>query len=386
MELGISTQATVPCFRYETDPDAEHTAIMNDMNYAIMADRAGFKYVQLPEHHFLEEFSHMSSPEVALGYLAHATRSIHLLAGIFSPMPKINHPARLAERVAMLDHLSNGRIEFGTGRGAGGFETLAFMSDLESMNETKLVWEDVIGEFAKMWTQDVYEGHQSKYWSLPPRKVLPRPWKAPHPPMWYAAGNVSSWEAAARKGLGVLGFSIDTLDVAEKAVHAYKSAIGEARPVGAYTNDYLMAVTFASVSYDREKAEGAVTTRDYSYNISQMYRFHDTFPRAPGIPEWPQVLPPMPKEIVGGMRQGGAAIGTPEDALQAFRLWEKVGVDGVLVSLPSNHYAAMETIELLGRHVIPEIDKDRAHRTDRFRGAAAKTLSVSWTERTALVG
>ena len=209
MEFGLSTLCAVPNYLLENDKNAEHSAIMNDMNYIVAADKQGYKYGQITEHHFLNEYSHMSSPEACLGYLACATDRIHLLAGIFSPMPTINHPARLAERAAMLDHLSDGRIEIATGRGAGSYETLAYMSDLEDMNETKTVWEDVVPEIPKMWTQDTYEGYASKYWNLPARSILPRPWKRPHPPLWYAAGNMSSWETAGRKGLGVLGFSID---------------------------------------------------------------------------------------------------------------------------------------------------------------------------------
>ena len=130
----------------------------------------------------------------------------------------------------MLDHLSNGRFEFGTGRGAGSHEILGFLPDMADLTGTREIWEDVIGEFPKMWMQDTYEGYDGKFWSLPPRKILPKPYKKPHPPMWYAAGNTSSYEMAARKGLGVLGFSVGDLEGAEKAVRSYKSAITEAEP------------------------------------------------------------------------------------------------------------------------------------------------------------
>ena len=105
----------------------------------------------------------------------------------------------------MLDHLSEGRFEFGTGRGAGSHEILGFLPEMSDLSGTREIWEDVIGEFPKMWMQETYEGYEGKYWSLPPRKILPKPYVKPHPPMWYAAGNTSSYEMAARKGLGVLG-------------------------------------------------------------------------------------------------------------------------------------------------------------------------------------
>ena len=131
-----------------------------------------------------------------------------------------------------------------------------------------------------------------------------------------------------------------------------------------------MAVVFSSVSYDREKAISALTGKEYAYQVSQMYRYHNTFPRPDGIPQWPELLPPMPREAIESMRENGSAIGTPEDALKTFKRWEEVGVDGVLVTPPPNHYAALETLELVSRHVIPEIDKDPTHRTSHFRANA----------------
>src|SRR5207244_966226 len=86
--------------------------------------RAGWKYVWVTEHHFLTEYSHLSAPEVFLGYLACATERIHLGSGIFNLNPTINHPMRLAERVAMLDHLTDGRFECGTGRGPGSIKDM----------------------------------------------------------------------------------------------------------------------------------------------------------------------------------------------------------------------------------------------------------------------
>src|SRR5690606_37916169 len=108
---------------------------------------------------------------------------IHVGSGIFNPLPQVNHPAKVAERVAMLDHLTGGRFEFGTGRGAGSHEILGFLPGMTDLSGTREIWEDVIGEFSKMWLNDEYPGYEGKYWSLPPRKVLPKPWGGMHPAM-----------------------------------------------------------------------------------------------------------------------------------------------------------------------------------------------------------
>ena len=223
---------------------------MNDLDYVIAADRAGFKYVWVTEHHFLDEYSHLSANDVVSGYLAHATERIHIGSGIFNPLPQVNHPVKVAERVAMLDHLTDGRFEFGTGRGAGSHEILGFLhrEGITDTSATREIWEDVIGEFPKMWMQDEYPGYEGKYWSLPPRKVLPKPYGKAHPAMWYAAGNPSSYAMAARKGLGVLGFSVGTIDELAPVLEAYKKEIVNAEPIGAFVNDNIMVTTGAFVA------------------------------------------------------------------------------------------------------------------------------------------
>ena len=230
MEFGLFIQGYTPNFRREADPEAEHHALMNELEVVEAADKAGFKYVWVTEHHFLDEYSHLSANDVILGYLAHATDRIHLGSGIFNPLPQVNHPAKVAERVAMLDHLTEGRFEFGTGRGAGSHEILGFLPDMKDLSGTKEIWEDVIGEFPKMWLQDTYEGYNGKFWSLPPRKILPKPYGKLHPAMWYAAGNTSSYAMAAQKGLGVLGFSVGSFDELGPVLEAYKATIGNAEP------------------------------------------------------------------------------------------------------------------------------------------------------------
>ena len=287
VEFGFLTQGYVPDDMRRDDPDAEHTVLMDDFEVCLAAEAAGFKYIWISEHHFLDEYSHISANDVFLGALASRTTRAHLGSGIFNPLPKVNHPAKVAERVAMLDHLTEGRFEFGTGRGAGSHEVTGFHDELAGtdVSETKAIWEETIAEFAKMWMQDTYEGFDGKYWSMPPRKVLPKPYKKPHPAMWYAAGNTPSFEMAARKGLGILGFSLDHLDVTEKAVQAYKRAIVDAEPVGAFVNDnILVAGGVAFIAEDRDRARRDALAGRISYHISQVFRYHDTFPRPDGDP------------------------------------------------------------------------------------------------------
>jgi alkanesulfonate monooxygenase SsuD/methylene tetrahydromethanopterin reductase-like flavin-dependent oxidoreductase (luciferase family) len=374
MEFGIFIQTFVPNFRREVDPEAEHHALMDDLRLVEAADKAGFKYVWVTEHHFLDEYSHLSANDVVLGYLAHATERIHLGSGIFNPLAPVNHPAKVAERVAMLDHVSGGRFEFGTGRGAGSHEILGFLhkAGVTETSTTKEIWEETIGEFAKMWLQDEYEGFEGKWWSLPPRKVLPKPFYKPHPAMWYAAGNPTSYAMAARKGLGVLGFSVGSIADLEPVLQAYKKEVGNAEPVGAFVNDNLMVTAAAFVDEDRGKARQSLVDSDLTYLQSNVYRYHDTFPRPDWVPAWPATLPDVTPDMVDPLIDGGLICGDPDEALEQCRRWEAAGADQLVFGVgTATTEQSLETIRLFGEHVIPKIDGDPVHRTTRFREAAA---------------
>jgi alkanesulfonate monooxygenase SsuD/methylene tetrahydromethanopterin reductase-like flavin-dependent oxidoreductase (luciferase family) len=375
VEFGVFIQNYTPNFRREDDPDAEHTVIMDELDYVIAADKAGFKYVWATEHHFLDEYSHLSANDVTLSYLAHATERIHLGSGIFNPLPQVNHPAKLAERVTMLDHVSKGRVEFGTGRGAGSHEILGFLhrEGITDTSATREIWEEVIGEFPKMFMQDTYEGFEGKFWALPPRKILPKPYKKPHPPMWYAAGNTSSYAMAARKGLGVLGFSVGDLIAMEPVVKSYKDEIPNAEPIGAFVNDNIMVTSAAFVKEDADLAVKSAVDSKLAYLQSNVFRYHDTFPHPEGIPYWPELMPEYDADTIKAMSEIGAVIcGDPHQALEQCKRWESAGADQLVFGLGcANKEDTLEMIRLMGEHVIPKIDTDPVHRSSRFRDAAA---------------
>ncbi|MDX2563923.1 LLM class flavin-dependent oxidoreductase [Streptomyces sp. TX20-6-3] len=369
MEFGIFVQGYVGK-RAETDPEAEHKALMEETEYVIQADRSGFKYAWASEHHFLEEYSHLSANDVYLGYLAHATDRIHLGSGIFNPLAPVNHPVKVAEKVAMLDHLSGGRFEFGSGRGAGSHEILGFMPGITDMNHTKELWEETIAEFPKMWLQDEYVGFQGKHWSLPPRKVLPKPYGKSHPAMWYAAGSPSSYAMAGRKGLGVLGFSVQKVSDMEWVVESYKTAIKEAKAIGDFVNDNVMVTSTAICAETHDKAVEIAVGGGLNYLQSLLFRYHDTFPRPEGIPEWPELLPEYSAEIIELLIQEELMIcGDPSEVLAQCKRWEQAGADQLSFGLPIgiSYEDTMNSIKLIGEHVIPKIDTDPIHRTTRFR-------------------
>ncbi|KAA2252577.1 LLM class flavin-dependent oxidoreductase [Solihabitans fulvus] len=371
MEFGVIVQTYTPRHRREGDPEFEHTALFNDIAAIRAADRNGVKYAWATEHHFLDEYSHLSASGELLAYLAHATERIHLGSAIFNPLAPVNHPAKVAERVAMLDHLTEGRFEFGTGRGAGSHEILGFIPGMTDLNGTKEIWEETIAEFPKMFLQEVYEGFQGKHWSLPPRRILPKPYGKAHPAMWYAAGSSASYAMAAHKGLGVLGFNVGKLADLEAVIGSYKGAIPGAEPVGAFVNDNVVVVTAAFVDEDGAKARAAAVRARLAYQQSNVFRYHDSFPRPEGIPPWPQLIPDYDLDGIEHLiNEGTIVCGDPDEAREQCERWRGTGLDQLVFAMGlATPEEDQETLRLLGEHVIPGLDTDPVHSTTRFRQA-----------------
>ena len=146
------------------------------LNQVELADSLGFDYVFEVEHHFLEEYSHSSAPEMMMAALSQRTKNIRLGHGIVLKPPGYNHPARVAERISALDLLSNGHVEFGTGESASAMEMGGFEVD---RSQKKAIWEECTREAANMMVQTPYQGFQGQFFSMPPRNVIPKP--APRP-------------------------------------------------------------------------------------------------------------------------------------------------------------------------------------------------------------
>jgi alkanesulfonate monooxygenase SsuD/methylene tetrahydromethanopterin reductase-like flavin-dependent oxidoreductase (luciferase family) len=371
MEFGIFIQGHVPRRKANEDPDYEHTSLMHDVELVRQADQHGFKYVWVSEHHFLEEYSHLSASEVFLAYLAGLTDRIHLGSAIWNITPPVNHPVRVAERAAMIDHLSDGRFELGVGRGAGALEVTGF--GIENTDATKPMLEEVFKELPKMWRQSEYS-FDGEYFSVPPRNVLPKPWRKPHPPLWQACGNPPTFELAGRKGVGAIGFNFTAAKNMKPMIEAYKNAVGEAEPLGDYVNDNVMITNSVICLEDGDRAREVATDMGTGLLQSLVYRYHTTFPKPPQIPDWPALLPdPTREEVDWRIREGYLLCGTPDEVLAQVKSYEEVGADQIVFGLPVDmpFEVAMESIRLFGDHVIPKLDPDPVHRTTRFREAAA---------------
>src|SRR5580704_9169438 len=284
VEFGIFIQGYIPGPAAH-ESEAEHTALLNDVAVVQAADRNNFKFAWVSEHHALPEYSHISASDVFAGHLAASTERIHIASGIFNVSPRVNHPVRNAERVAMLDHLSNRRFEFGTGRGAGSHEVGTF--NIHDPSSTKADYDDVIREFVRMWEQQDYK-YQGARWSLDvPHNILPKPYAPGHPPIWVACGNPPTFQKAGELGIGVCAFTFDSPAGMRSRAEMYKQAVAECTdPAGQYKNDNIMITSMVYCAETRERAREQALRFGARYVITLVTLYHDSFVSEAGV-RWP---------------------------------------------------------------------------------------------------
>jgi alkanesulfonate monooxygenase SsuD/methylene tetrahydromethanopterin reductase-like flavin-dependent oxidoreductase (luciferase family) len=371
MEFGIFNSLYMPHQLRDKDPEhAEHNRLMDEIEWTKAADRSGFKYSWSTEHHFLEEYSHLSANESFMAYLAGVTNRIHVGSGIINITPPVNPPARVAERVAMLDHLSGGRFEFGVGRGSSTTEQRGF--GIEDPELTKEMVDEVLPQFKRMWTETDYS-FDGRFFSMPPRNVLPKPYTLPHPPMWIAAGNPGTFQKAARMGLGVLCFTMGSPESLKKLIEVYKTEIEHAEPVGAYVNNNIMVTSQMLCLEDGQKARDIACNMTSGYQNSLVFRYLDTFPKPPGVPVWPELIPePTPEGLDASIKAGLVCVGTPEEVNKSVQGYVDAGADQLAFGMLSTTMPieiAVEAVETFGSQVLPNYDKDPVHSTQRQREA-----------------
>src|SRR5438128_1336262 len=206
-----------------------------------LADRLGIDYVWEVEHHFLDEYSHSSAPEVFLAACSQRTSRIRLGHGIIPlPMP-FNHPARVAERVATLDLISDGRVDFGTGETSSELELGGFGVPRDSK---RAQWEEALDAVTRMFVEEPFAGYDGECLQMPIRNVVPKPLQKPHPPLWVACSRRETIHLAAEKGIGALSFAFVDVDEARTWVADYYDTIASeaCQPAGFAVNSNLAVV------------------------------------------------------------------------------------------------------------------------------------------------
>jgi alkanesulfonate monooxygenase SsuD/methylene tetrahydromethanopterin reductase-like flavin-dependent oxidoreductase (luciferase family) len=353
-------------------PGKEHQAYKDTLEQAVFGEACGWHAFWTVEHHFLEEYSHCSNPEVLYGAIAARTSKMRLGYGV-RLMPKpYNHPVRTAESVAVLDLLSDGRVDFGTGRSATRIELEGFGID---PHDTRDMWREALEHVVGCWTNERYE-FEGKHWSMPTRRVQPKPLQQPHPPIWAATTSDEGHAEMGRLGLGLCSFAvgIPPEDVAKK-ISIYRDAVSQCTaPIGTYVHDEAATFTMAVVAPTEDEAREVaresfewypkVGARQIAQVAEWMAERQQELGNYGYAADMKSVsddgsLDLLSLEYLAD--SGACVLGTPEQALAACRRYEEAGVDLLLClvnpyKIP--HESVMQTIELMGKHVIPEFDRD----------------------------
>ena len=349
MKFGIFYEHQLP--RPWTE-GAEQRLFHEALDQVELADRLGLDYAWEVEHHFLEEYSHSSAPEVFLAACSQRTRRIRLGHGIVLLPPAYNPPARVAERIATLDLVSNGRVDFGTGESSSLAELGGFGVPVEEKREQ---WRETLEQIANMLVMDPYPGYQGKHFSMPCRNVVPKPVQKPHPPLWVACSNRQTIHLAARLGIGALTFAFIDPAEARKWVGEYREILKtECVPVGHAVNPNIAMVTGFSCHQDADEARrrGEDGFRFFGYALAHHYIFGTHTPGRTDI--WKRFEAARELLPRAGEDRG---IGTPDQLRAHLRTFEEAGVDQVIFIQQggkNRHEHICESLELFAAEVMPE--------------------------------
>ena len=351
--------------------ESEYQAYRDTIEQAVFGEAMGFHSVWTVEHHFLEEFSHCSNPEILYGAIAARTEKLRIGYGVRLQPKPYNHPVRSAESAAVLDLISGGRVEFGTGRSTTRPELEGFGIHPD---QTRGMWREAIDHVVGCWTHDEYE-FEGEHWSMPKRRVLPKPYQTPHPPVWGATGSEDGHRMMGELGLGLLSFSVGTSpEQLKERVDIYRAAVAKCTsPVGAFVNDRAACFTLVNCA----------PTKEESYSLSK--ESFEWYPKrsaelVASVPMWLEEMKTdlgtyeylrAAEDVVKQgahemltfdyLREANACIvGDPDEVVERCRAYEATGCDLLLClvnpfKIP--HEKVMQTIELMGRYVIPEFDR-----------------------------
>jgi alkanesulfonate monooxygenase SsuD/methylene tetrahydromethanopterin reductase-like flavin-dependent oxidoreductase (luciferase family) len=358
------------------------------LEQVVLADRLGYDFAWEVEHHFLEEYSHSSAPEVFLAACAALTRTIRLGHGIRQVIPNYNHPARTAECLGTLDIVSNGRLEFGIGEGATRLELGGFKIPAREKRALAL---EAAREIANMMAMSPYPGYEGQGFSFPCRNIVPKPVQKPHPPMWMACTNRDTIRIAAANGLGALAFSFVDPDEARTWADIYYGIIRseDCVPLGHAVNANIAMVSNFSVHPDRDEAirRGQEGFEFFGYAVNALVA-HDAIPgRSTLFEDFQKSRAKSDEEIIAArkMSQRNAnGIGTPADIRDHIRGFQAAGVDQVIFLQQAGrnrHEHICESLELFAAEVMPEFQAQIADREAKKAQALAPFIEAAMARK-----
>jgi alkanesulfonate monooxygenase SsuD/methylene tetrahydromethanopterin reductase-like flavin-dependent oxidoreductase (luciferase family) len=386
MKFGIFYEHQLP---RPWDDDSEHRLLKDALDQVELADRLGIDYVWEVEHHFLEEYSHSSAPEVFLAAASQRTSRIRLGHGIVQLPFNFNHTARVAERIATLDLVSDGRVDFGTGEASSEAELGGFLIDRE---QKRAQWDEALDAVTRMFVETPFAGYDGQFFKMPVRGVVPRPLQRPHPPLWVACSRRETIHLAATKGIGALSFSFIEPAEAKAWVDNYYATLAseECVPGGFAVNSNVAVVLPMMCHSDEETAiaRGLDGAHFFGFSLGHYYVFGTHRPGRTNV--WDEFE--EKRDLFGFRRQTAAqtgqtlgaqlfeqglgalrgAIGTPDQVRDLLRGYEDAGVDQVIFVSQAGrnrHEHICESLELFATEVMPDFAE---HEPEREKAKAER--------------
>jgi alkanesulfonate monooxygenase SsuD/methylene tetrahydromethanopterin reductase-like flavin-dependent oxidoreductase (luciferase family) len=348
MKIGIFYELQLP---RPWKSDSEYTLFQNALTQVELADKLGYDFAWEVEHHFMEEYSHSSAPEVFLGAASQRTKNIRLGHGIVQLTT--SHPARVAERVSTLDLLSHGRVELGLGEGSSVTELHPFD---RKFRDKRVIWEDAVRALIPMFRDGGCEYH-GEFFDFPLRNVLPKPRQKPHPPLWVACSQLETIQMAGMRGMGALAFQFISADAARAWVNAYYNAyLKRLEKLAEYQTNPNIAIVSAFMCAHTDE-EAIRRSEGWTFFQFTLAFYAKQGPVAPGsVDLWQEYL--KWKETPGGRgpKQTGL-IGSPTTIRERLQKFEASGVDQVILlnqAGNNTHEHICESLELFAREVMPE--------------------------------
>jgi alkanesulfonate monooxygenase SsuD/methylene tetrahydromethanopterin reductase-like flavin-dependent oxidoreductase (luciferase family) len=342
------------------DAESEHRQFKNALEQVELADKLGYDFAWCTEHHFMEEYSHASAPEVFLAAASQRTKNIRLGHGIIQLTT--NHPARVAERVSTLDLVSDGRVELGLGEGGSTTELHPFD---RKFRDKRAIWDEALQVLIPMLkdSPDGIEWH-GEFFDFPLRAVLPKPLQKPHPPLWVACSQYETIERAGELGLGALGFQFLSSEAATAWVNAYYRAYTtKLKPLADYKTNPNIAMVSALMCADTDE-EAQRRADGWSFFQFALIYYNKSGPVAPGtVNLWEEYL--VWRESPKGQVYAPGLIGTPETIVEQLDAFDRAHVDQVILlnqAGKNTHEDICESLELFAKEVMPEFhDREPQH-------------------------
>ena len=318
-----------------------------------LAEVLGYEYYHVIEHQNTT-IGHVTAPCVYLAAVAQQTSKIRL--GTMVNLLPYHNPIRLAQDAALLDQLSEGRLEFGTGRGSSEHEFSRW--GLPYQHRTEMAYE-ALEIIIKAWTEDsvTYEG---RHWQLDEALPVPKPYQKPHPPVWVGCHSPETIEYAAKNNYNAAQ-NLDVDSVIADKFDYYRKVWRESNHQGPMPKTFLMrAVHVAETdAIAREEAREALAyphflqTQAVAATRKGYNRRNDT----ETFQELGRVFREMTASLDFWLDHGLAIVGSPDTVVRKLEEQQKhIGYDIFSANHrigPMPNEVAYKSVKMFGEYVIP---------------------------------